>query len=167
VNGGNSPREQPIDGVIFSDLIRQINSRGWSIDLFRDDKLSKENWPVMATVSETLPGVARGPHEHVDHTDYIAFFGPADFRLYLWDARVDSPTYGNRVVRVVGQSNPQTVIIPPGVVHAYKNISRRPGCVFYAPNRIYSEGDFDAGDTIRHEQRKNSPFVLHEDLHTG
>ena len=66
--------------------------------------------------------------------DTFSFMGPGDFRLYLWDARPDSPTRGHRSITVVGQSNPQAVIIPPGVVHAYKNVSETPGWVFNAPN---------------------------------
>ena len=63
-------------------------------------------WPVMTYISQTLPGVARGPHEHLDQTDGFAFIGPSDFKLYLWDTRSASPTRNNRTAIVVGQSNP-------------------------------------------------------------
>ena len=48
----------------------------------------------MAYISQTLPGIVRGPHEHNDQTDYFAFIGPSDFELTLWDARAESPTFG-------------------------------------------------------------------------
>ena len=76
-----------IDGVVFRPLSAYRDRRGWLTELYREDELAAALRPVMAYVSETLPGVARGPHEHVDQTDYFAFLGPGEFRLYLWDAR--------------------------------------------------------------------------------
>jgi dTDP-4-dehydrorhamnose 3,5-epimerase len=151
----------PIDDVIVRPLKRFADQRGWLIELFRDDELDEQHLPAMAYVSETLPGVARGPHEHVDQTDYFAFVGPGDFRLYLWDTREGSATCGNRQVLLAGQSNPTAVIVPPGVVHAYRNVSDRPGWVFNAPNRLYAcEGKKQPVDEIRHEDVPGSPFVM-------
>lgn len=153
--------EQPIEGVVFVACQRYSDDRGWLVEMFRDDELPGDNVPRMAYFSQTLPGVARGPHEHVDQSDYFVFFGPGDFRLYLWDARQDSATYGNRTVINVGETNPQKVIVPPGVVHAYKNVSDIPGMVFNAPNRLYAgEGRKDPVDEIRHEDEDGSPYVL-------
>ena len=153
--------EGPIEGVVFKPLKRFDDSRGWLVELYREDEMPLAHHPVMAYVSETLPGVARGPHEHADQSDYFAFVGPGDFKLYLWDIRTSSPTYKHRQTVVVGQSNRQSVIIPPGVVHAYKNISDVPGWVFNGPNRLYAgEGKREPVDEIRHEELANSPFVL-------
>ena len=117
--------------------------------------------PVMAYVSQTLPGVARGPHEHVEQTDFFGFVGPGEFTLYLWDIRVDSATWGKRIRTVVGETNHRSVIIPPGVVHAYKNTGDVPGWVFNAPDRLYAgEGKRAPVDEIRHEQRLDSPYVM-------
>lgn len=155
------PETSPIDGVIFKPLKQFNDSRGWLIELFRQDELAGGDRPQMAYVSQTLPGVARGPHEHVDQSDYFAFVGPGDFKLYLWDARPHSATHRQRQSVVVGQSNMQAVIIPPGVVHAYKNISEVPGWVFNCPNRLYAgEGRRQPVDEIRHEDRPGSPYML-------
>lgn len=154
-------REGPIEGVVLKPLRCLEDARGWLIELYRHDQLDAAQYPVMAYASQTLPGVARGPHEHEDQTDYFAFFGPGDFKLYLWDARPDSPTFGNRQVLIVGQANPQNVVVPPGVVHAYRNISDLPGLVFNAPNRLYGGwGKKQPIDEIRHENLADSPFVL-------
>src|SRR5271165_3800829 len=114
-----------VDGEIEGVVIRALRffhvQRGWLIETFRHDELDKDCWPTMMYVSSTLPGVARGPHEHVDQTDGFAFIGPSDFRLYLWDSRPDGKTRGHRAVITVGASNPAAVWIPPGVVHAYRN----------------------------------------------
>ncbi len=155
--------QQEIEGVVFGDIKRFTDDRGWLCELFRHDEIDPEFHPRMAYVSETLPGVARGPHEHVDQADYFAFYGPGDFELYLWDNRESSPTSGNRSVVVVGASNPSTVIIPAGVVHAYKNISPVSGRVVNAPNRLYAgEGKSEPVDEIRHEDTPGSPYSIEE-----
>jgi dTDP-4-dehydrorhamnose 3,5-epimerase len=151
----------PIDGVRLRPLSPHQDHRGWLIELYREDELPTDEHPAMAYVSETLPGVARGPHEHVDQTDYFAFLGPGEFLLYLWDARPESPTRGHRMKVAVGQSNRQCVIVPPGVVHAYKNTGAVSGWVFNAPNRLYAgPGKRSAVDEIRHEDRAESPYRL-------
>jgi dTDP-4-dehydrorhamnose 3,5-epimerase len=151
----------PIDGVTFHPLAPYKDHRGWLIELYREDELPPEQHPVMAYVSETLPGVARGPHEHVDQTDYFAFLGPGEFRLYLWDARPASPTRGCCMKVAVGESNRQSVVVPPGVVHAYKNIGQTPGWVFNAPNRLYAgAGKREPVDEIRHEDARSSAYRL-------
>jgi dTDP-4-dehydrorhamnose 3,5-epimerase len=154
-------REGPIEGVVLRPLARYVDARGWLIELFRQDELDPQYFPLMTYVSQTLPGVARGPHEHRRQADYFAFFGPGDFKLYLWDARSDQPTFGNRQTVVVGQSNPQSVIVPPGVVHAYKNVSDAPGLVFNGPNQLYAgRGKREPVDEIRHENVSPTPFAI-------
>ncbi len=154
-------RDGPIDGVIFKPLSRYDDERGWLVELFRQDELPAEYHPRMAYISETKPGVARGPHEHVEQSDLFAFIGPGDLKLYLWDRREDSATLGNRHITVVGQSNPQAVIIPPGVVHAYKNVGDIPAWVVNLPNRLYKgPGRAQEVDEIRHEDHDDHPYVL-------
>lgn len=153
--------ESHIEGVEIRPLSRHADSRGWLIELYREDELGEAIHPVMAYVSQTQPGVARGPHEHVGQTDYFAFIGPGDFELVLWDARPDSATNGRKMRLVCGESSPCGVTIPPGVVHAYRNVSAVPGWVFNAPNRLYAgEGKREPVDEIRHEQDPASPYKL-------
>jgi dTDP-4-dehydrorhamnose 3,5-epimerase len=154
-------QEGPIDGVSVRTLSTYRDQRGWLVELYRDDELPPSLHPAMAYVSETLPGVARGPHEHVDQTDYFAFVGPGEFLLYLWDARPNSPTHGQRMKLAVGESNRQCVVVPPGVVHAYRNVGAVSGWVFNAPNRLYAgPGKKSPVDEIRHEDQADSPYRL-------
>ena len=151
--------EGTIDGIIWKPLKKFQDQRGWLCELFRDDDVPEQYQPVMAYVSETQPGVARGPHEHVDQADYFCFFGPSDFRLYLWDIRLDSSTYGKMQVEQVGTSRTMAVVVPPGVVHAYRNIGKEPGLVFNAANRLYKGwGRTEPVDEFRHEG--DGRFVL-------
>ncbi len=150
-----------IEGVGMKPLKIFRDSRGWLAELFRHDELTEAWWPVMTYVSQTLPGVARGPHEHVDQTDGFAFIGPSDFKLFLWDIRENSPTRGHKMVQVVGESNPAAVWIPPGVVHAYRNVGPVPGLVFNAPNRLYAGwGKKEPVDEIRHEEAEPGKFPM-------
>ena len=150
-----------IQGVVAKPVLLHTDGRGWLAEVYRQDEVPHEVQPVMAYVSETLPGVQRGPHEHATQTDYFAFLGPGDFVLYLWDMRAGSPTRGNRMKMGVGQSNRQIVIVPPGVVHAYKNVGATAGWVINAPNRLYGgKGRQESVDEIRHEDIPDSPFLL-------
>ena len=154
-----------VDGEIDQVTMRSLkvfkDARGWLVELFRQDELTQERWPVMAYVSQTLPGVTRGPHEHVDQTDGFGFIGPSDFKLFLWDTRPDSLTKGKRMVALVGESNPVAVWIPPGVVHAYRNVGSVAGLVFNSPNRLFGgHGKKEPVDEIRHEDAEPGRFPM-------
>jgi len=150
-----------IPGVILKPLSRHCDARGWLLELFRCDELPEQNVPRMTYVSETVAGVVRGPHEHTEQSDYFAFLGPGDFVLHLWDARTESSAQGVHETHYVGESNPMAAIIPPGVVHGYKNISDKPGWVFNAPNRLYAgPGKREQVDEIRHENRDGHPYII-------
>jgi dTDP-4-dehydrorhamnose 3,5-epimerase len=150
-----------IADVLIRPLAKHHDDRGWLSELFRHDELPPEYHPRMAYVSVTLPGVARGPHEHREQSDVFAFLGPSTFKLYLWDARPTSPSAGLRQIEYVGVDRPSLVVIPPGVVHAYRNIGPEPGLVFNCPNRLYRGwGKTEPVDEIRHEEAADSPYRL-------
>jgi dTDP-4-dehydrorhamnose 3,5-epimerase len=154
-------RDGPVEGVIWKPLSFFKDKRGWLCELFRHDELPFEFHPVMCYISMTEPGIARGPHEHVDQADYFCFIGPSIFKVYLWDSRKDSPTFGNKEVKVVGQDLPFALVVPAGVVHAYQNVGSVQGIVFNAPNRLYKgAGKKDPVDEIRHEDQAGSVFKL-------
>jgi dTDP-4-dehydrorhamnose 3,5-epimerase len=151
----------PIDGVIWKPLKKFHDDRGWLCELFRHDELPAEFHPVMAYISQTEPGIARGPHEHVDQADFFCFIGPSNFKMYLWDTRRQSKTYLAAQAEIVGADRPMALVVPPGVVHAYKNVGGVQGIVFNAPNRLYKgPGRKEPVDEIRHEEMKDSPFRL-------
>lgn len=150
-----------IQGIIWKPLKKFHDPRGWLCELFRHDELPKEYHPVMAYISATEAGVARGPHEHVDQSDVFCFLGPSNFKVYLWDNRPKSPTYRAKQTDVVGIDKPALLIIPPGVVHAYRNVGKEPGVVFNCPNQLYrGPGKKQPVDEIRHEDDAASPYKL-------
>ena len=154
-----------ISGVIIRPLPRFNDSRGWLTELFRIDEWPAEFHPTMAYVSSTLPGVSRGPHEHVDQADLFCFLGPSNFKLRMWDNRSGSETYGNVDTHIVGEDNPAAVLVPKGVVHAYQNVGTVDGIVINCPNRLYAgEGRKETVDEIRHEADRETRFVMSDML---
>jgi dTDP-4-dehydrorhamnose 3,5-epimerase len=150
-----------IQDVVVRNLAKFIDDRGWLSELYREDELEKEYHPVMGYVSMTAAGVARGPHEHGDQADCFAFIGPSNFKIYLWDIRKSSPTYMTRQVVYAGEDAPRSLIIPKGIVHAYRNIGDSQGMVLNFPNRLYAgSGKKSPVDEIRHEADAGSPFRL-------
>lgn len=145
-----------MEGVVIRSLKRFQDSRGWLTELFRHDELPEDFRPVMSYLSVTHPGVARGPHEHVDQTDGFAFID-GQYDLFLWENR---PGRQAPPVRVrVGSDNPVLVIVPPGVVHAYKNMGDRDAFVLNFPNQLYAGwGKKEPVDEIRHEADEGSEF---------
>jgi len=154
-------KEGNIDGVIIRQLTKYSDPRGWLIELYREDELDPEYYPVMSYISMTNPGIARGPHEHVDQTDLFGFIGPSTFKIYLWDNRKKSPTYMNKMVFLAGEKQPTAVLVPPGVVHAYMNVGNQPGMVTNYPNRLFAgRGKKEKVDEIRHENDPNTIYKL-------
>lgn len=150
-----------IAGVVVSDLRRFADSRGWLAELFRHDELDEEYYPAMTYLSATEPGVTRGPHEHVDQADLFCFLGPANFEIRLWDNRPHSTTFRHMMILVVGVDNPKSVLVPKGVVHAYRNVSELSGIVINCPNRLYAGPQkSEPVDEIRHEDDPNTIFRM-------
>jgi dTDP-4-dehydrorhamnose 3,5-epimerase len=142
----------PIKDVVVYELRQHADERGWLSELFRADELEKEFYPAMAYISSTLPGMTRGPHEHTEQADLFCFTGPSNFKLRMWDNRAGSETFNHVMTLFVGQDNPQAVVIPQGIVHAYRNIGRTPGVVINCPNRLYmGAGKREPVDEIRYE----------------
>jgi dTDP-4-dehydrorhamnose 3,5-epimerase len=149
-----------IPDVIVHSLTKFIDDRGWLAELFREDEMSADLFPAMGYVSMTAAGVMRGPHEHADQADCFAFIGPSNFKVYLWDNRKGSPTFMTRQVVYAGEDAPRSLIIPRGIVHAYRNIGDRQGMVLNFPNRLYAgKGKKEPVDEIRHESNPGSQFL--------
>jgi dTDP-4-dehydrorhamnose 3,5-epimerase len=154
-------RSGTIEGVIWKPLKKYCDPRGWLCEIFRQDEVPAEYHPVMAYLSMTEPGVARGPHEHFEQADCFGFLGPSNFQVYLWDNRPQSRTYGVSQTELVGLDKPMLLIVPAGVVHAYKNIGLEPGLVFNCPNRLYKgPGRQNSVDEIRHEDKAHGVFRI-------
>jgi dTDP-4-dehydrorhamnose 3,5-epimerase len=155
-------KDADIKDVVVYPLKRFSDDRGWLAELFRHDEITAEFHPAMSYISLTKPLIQRGPHEHVDQADLFCFLGPGNFMMRMWDNRSDSETFQNRMTLIVGEDNPQAVIVPKGIVHAYKNVSSdRDGMVINCPNRLYmGSGKSQPVDEIRHEDDPETPYTM-------
>jgi len=152
-----------IQDVVVYPLKKFVDERGWLCELFRHDEITEEFYPAMAYISVTEPNTQRGPHEHVEQADLFCFLGASNFKLRLWDNRENSPTFKNVMTLFVGADNPQAIIVPKGVVHAYKNVGSEKGVVINCPNRLYmGAGKLEEIDEIRHEDDPNTIFRMED-----
>ncbi|HXG85369.1 MAG TPA: dTDP-4-dehydrorhamnose 3,5-epimerase family protein [Pyrinomonadaceae bacterium] len=151
-----------IQDVVIYTVKKFVDDRGWLAELFRHDEIEREFYPTMAYISVTEPLVQRGPHEHVEQADLFCFIGPGNFKMRMWDNRADSPTYRYIMTLFVGFDNPQAIIVPKGVVHAYKNVSStEKGMVINCPNQLFmGVGKKEPIDEIRHEDDPKTIFTM-------
>ena len=138
-----------IDGVSAKLLTKNEDKRGWLLEVWRSDDVDIPVMPAMSYISCTKPDTVRGPHEHVEQTDIFVFL-TGEWAVRLWDDRVGSKTYG--VERTILVSKPTTVVVPPGVIHAYANIGQDDGLVINLPVKLYcGKLKKQTPDELRHE----------------
>lgn len=148
-----------IEGLIIKKLDKYEDERGHLMEIYRSDENKVK--PEMSYISLTKPQVSRGPHEHIYQTDFFIFPGPGDFRLYLWDRRENSSTKGKHMKIELGEKNPASVIVPPGVVHGYKCISKIPAFSINLPDKLYKgENKKESVDEIRWEEKDDNPYII-------
>lgn len=140
--------------IYIKQLEKFDDERGWLTEIFR---IGLTEYPIMGYISCTNPGVVRGPHEHKEQSDAFYFMG--EFELYLWDNRPIFLSYKEKLV--IKTELDKLYCVPPGVVHAYKNIGNSIGYVFNGPDRLYRGYDKkQPADEIRHELDENSDFQI-------
>jgi len=153
-------KEGEIKGVIIEKLNKFYDERGFLAETFRVDNLPKEIRPMMSYISYTKPRITRGPHEHKEQTDVFCFIGPGSFKIKLWDNRKNGKTYGSFMEFIGGRDNPILIIVPPGIVHGYKNISEDLGMVLNYPDKLYRGWDKkEEVDEIRHEDKEDEFYL--------
>jgi len=150
-----------IEGVIIKKLEKFSDERGFLVETFRIDNLPNKLKPVMSYISYTKAGIARGPHEHKKQSDIFCFMGPGNFKIKLWDNRKSSKTFGNYTELIGDKDNPIQVIVPPGVVHGYKNISEDEiGMVINYSDKLYRGlNKKEKIDEIRHEDKEDEFYL--------
>ena len=150
-----------IEGVIVKKLTRFSDERGYLVETYRTDNLPNKLKPMMSYISYTKAGIARGPHEHEKQTDIFCFMGPGNFKIKLWDNRKNSKTFGNYTELIGGKDSPLQVVVPPGVVHGYKNISEvEIGMVLNYPDKLYGGlNKKEKIDEIRYEDKEDGFYL--------
>jgi dTDP-4-dehydrorhamnose 3,5-epimerase len=137
------------------------DERGSLHELFRADEIPADFRPVMACSSWSIPGVTRGPHQHIGQDDYFTFAGPSNFSVFLWDDRDGSAREKKGWFILTGEQAPTRIHVPRGIVHAYRNTGNVSGLVVTVTSLLFKgQGRRAPVDEIRHELDPNSPYQL-------
>jgi dTDP-4-dehydrorhamnose 3,5-epimerase len=130
-----------IQGVEIKKLKLIRDERGRLMEILRrDDRLFEQFGQVYITTA--YPGVVKAWHYHKKQTDNFTCVGGM-MRLGLYDARKDSPTFGNVEEHVISLENPLLVKIPPEVYHGFKCISDKEALVVNTVTEPYNPGEPD------------------------
>jgi len=150
-----------LEDVIIRSPGKNEDSRGWLSEIFRSDDIPKSIMPQMGYISLTYPQIIRGPHEHLEQTDYFYFPGVSIFEIHLWDNNPESQTYKKNHTFKTLDGEPLILVVPPRVVHAYKNIGDIAGLVLNFPNKLYAgENKKEKVDEIRYENLNDLRFKI-------
>ena len=145
-----------MEGLEIREISLYKDSRGWLGEIIREDEATFK--PLMTYLSMTKPGVVRGPHEHREQTDFFCLIGR--FRLYFWDNRKTSTSYKKKET-IDTSEIPVIAVVPPGIVHAYKNIGKSNGYVINLPDKLYKGwGKTEQVDEIRYENDPDNPYKV-------
>lgn len=123
--------------VQVTDLKKRSDERGWLIEVLRGDALIPKNEFGQIFVSVAPPGKVRGNHYH--HRKIEWFCVPTGTGLLLLK---DLET-GEEMNIVMGENDPKTVKITPGVVHAIKNTGNKDMVLLVYVNEQFDPADPD------------------------
>lgn len=125
-----------IEGVRTRELRKNVDDRGYLMEILRTD------WPDVYTkfgqsyVSLNYPGVIRAWHYHkVQHDLFVCVAGMV--KVPLFDGRDASPTKGKTETLIIGEDRPLAILIPPGVYHGYMTLGTAPSLLVNFPSELY------------------------------
>ena len=119
-----------------ADMPQQDIKPGFLMEILRDDEgLLKRFGQSTFTVS--YPGTIKAFHWHKNQDD-LWFVATGKALVVLYDKREDSPTYKETQIIEMGEDNYKLVVIPTGVVHGYKVVSKEPVLMFYHTTESYN-----------------------------
>lgn len=117
------------------DIKNNQTKLGYLIEVLRnDDKLIKKFGQTTFTV--TYQGTIKAFHWHKKQDD-LWFVATGKAIIVLYDLRADSPTKGETQVITAGENDYKLILIPNGIVHGYKAISKEPVLLFYHTTEAY------------------------------
>lgn len=125
-----------INGVKIKKLKLLPDDRGRLMEILRcDDEIFTKFGQVYMT--SAYPCIIKAWHYHKIQTDHFTCIS-GKMRLALYDARKDSPTYGQINDFIISLENPMVVKIPPFVYHGFKCISDVEAVVINVPDFPYN-----------------------------
>lgn len=120
--------EQDVEPGIFMEVLRESDG------LLK--KFAQSNFSI------AHHGTIKAFHWHKKQDD-LWFMATGKAAIVLYDQREDSPTKGETQVIYGGENDYKLVLIPIGVAHGYKVLSKEPVLLFYYVTNEYNPKDLD------------------------
>lgn len=125
-----------IEGVRIKRLKVIADERGRLMEILRaDDELFIKFGQAYLTTG--YPGVVKAWHYHKSQVDNFAVI-KGMMKVVLYDARKDSPTFGEVNEFFMGEHNPILLQIPQLVYHGFKTISLEEALLINCPSEVYN-----------------------------
>jgi len=107
-----------IYGVSEMKLDVHVDERGYLMEILRSDDPNFRKFG-QCYVTATYDGAIKGFHLHKEQWDYIVCVHGM-VKVFIYDGREDSPTYGTLGEYHIGVRRPRLLIIPPDLWHGWK-----------------------------------------------
>ncbi|MFQ6675784.1 MAG: dTDP-4-dehydrorhamnose 3,5-epimerase family protein [Fidelibacterota bacterium] len=139
-----------IEGVIIKgltvhsdvpDVDKSPASPGFLMEVVRDDDGLLARFG-QTTFTVAYEGTIKGFHWHRKQDD-LWFVATGKAVVVLYDLRKDSPTFGSTQTITAGKDDYKVILIPSGVAHGYKVLSKEPVLLFYHSTRSYNRDNPD------------------------
>ena len=123
------------------DMEESITKEGFLMEVLRDDDgLLRKFGQTTFTVA--YADTIKAFHWHKKQDD-LWFVASGKAVIVLHDMRRDSPTHGVTQTFAAGVDDYKLILIPEGVAHGYKVVSREPVLLFYHTTESYDAHDPD------------------------
>lgn len=137
-----SSDKRSIAGVSCIEIKPVLTEYGHLTEVFRTEWLADCPTIDQVFVSTMHPGQISAWHAHGRTTDRL-FAVTGQFRVVLYDARIDSPTYGLLSEYKIGAQRPMLIVIPPKVWHGVQNYGSDIAVLLNAVDYAYKYDDPD------------------------
>lgn len=135
-------RQSPIQGVLFRETKNILTERSVVRECYRKDWALHEREIKHIIAVSSWPRQIMGWHKHLIQTDHV-FVIKGTFKAVLFDDRDESATRGEIYVTQLGDMRPGILIIPPGIWHAFENLTMEPATLLNYFDREYQYDDPD------------------------
>lgn len=131
-----------IDGVFVLEVKPVLTDYGHLTEVLRSEWLTEAPGVDQVFVSTMHPGRISAWHAHACTTDRL-FAVTGQFRVVLYDARQDSPTFGQLNEYKIGAQRPMLIVIPPKVWHGVQNYGSEISVLLNAVDNAYKYNNPD------------------------
>ncbi len=125
--------------VVHQDIVdekEKVEQPGFLMEILRNDEnLLKKFGQTTFTVAYSR--TIKAFHWHKKQDD-LWFVATGQAMVVLYDSRKDSLTKGKIQVIMAGEGDYKLIVIPAGVAHGYKVLSKEPVLLFYHTTETYN-----------------------------